>query len=154
MTLGTRAWLALAVLLLQGAPFAEAVAGSLEPVSIQLKWTPNFQFAGYYAAQALGYYAEAGLDVTIKPAQAGVDVVDEVLSGRANFGTGTSSLVLERKAGKPVVALAVIFQHSPQVLIAISHGAQQSISDLLGKRIMIEPGSEELLAYLKRQGIE
>ncbi len=40
---------------------------SLEPVTLQLKWKHQFQFAGYYMALEKGYYKEAGLDVTIQP---------------------------------------------------------------------------------------
>ena len=32
-----------------------------------MKWVPQAQFAGYYVAQAKGYYKAEGLDVTIKP---------------------------------------------------------------------------------------
>jgi ABC-type nitrate/sulfonate/bicarbonate transport system substrate-binding protein len=124
-----------------------------EPVRLQLKWRHAFQFAGYYAAKELGYYAQAGLDVQLSEAEPDIDPLDEVLSGRADFGVGTSSLLLARKAGQPVVVLAVVFQHSPQVLIASRLTAGQSIHDLAGKRIMLEPQSEELLAYLKREGI-
>ena len=36
-------------------------AESLDTVKIQLKWSHQFQFAGFYAAQELGYYKEVGL---------------------------------------------------------------------------------------------
>ncbi|KKK58640.1 hypothetical protein LCGC14_3042390, partial [marine sediment metagenome] len=37
-----------------------------ESVSLQLKWTHQFQFAGYYMAKQKGFYNDVGLDVTIK----------------------------------------------------------------------------------------
>ena len=37
------------------------------PLTLQLKWVTQAQFAGYYVAEAKGFYQEAGLDVTIKP---------------------------------------------------------------------------------------
>ncbi|MBI5660295.1 MAG: ABC transporter substrate-binding protein [Nitrosomonadales bacterium] len=126
---------------------------ALDHVTLQLKWTHAFQFAGYYAAKEQGYYREAGLDVSIVEALPGVDPVNNVLEGKAEFGVGTSALLLQRKAGKPVVALAVIFQHSPYVLIARQLGATQTIHDLAGKRVMLEPQADELLAYLKKEGI-
>jgi len=125
-------------------------ASALDAVTLQLKWTHSFQFAGYYAAQEQGYYRDAGLTVSIKEGQPGSDPVKEVVDGKAEFGTGSSSLLLERKAGKPVVVLAVIFQHSPYVLIARQ---TQSIHDLTDKSIMLEPQAGELLAYLKSEGI-
>jgi diguanylate cyclase (GGDEF)-like protein/PAS domain S-box-containing protein len=123
---------------------------ALDNVTLQLKWTHAFQFAGYYAAQEQGYYRDAGLIVTIKEALPAVDPVKEVIEGHAEYGVGSSSLLLERKAGKPVVALAVIFQHSPSVVIA-RH--TQSIHDVIDKRIMLEPQASELLAYLINEGI-
>jgi NitT/TauT family transport system substrate-binding protein len=30
------------------------------------QWTPQAQFAGYYVAQELGFYRDAGLNVTIE----------------------------------------------------------------------------------------
>ena len=128
-------------------------APAQDSVTLQLKWTHAFQFAGYYAAHEQGYYHEAGLDVEIIEGYPGVKVVDEVVSGRAQFGTGSSSLLLARHEGKPVVVLAAIFQHSPLVLIALQERPTQNIHDLVGKRIMLEPQSEELLAYLAQQGI-
>ncbi len=144
---------ALVVLLLTCVLSALRPAGAGEPVTLQLKWTHAFQFAGYYAAKELGYYTQAGLDVQLKPAGPTTDVVADVASGKTEFGVGTSSLLLARKAGKPVLALAVIFQHSPQVFIVPRSSAHQSVHDLVGKRIMIEPLAEELLAYLKRENI-
>ncbi|HQS58113.1 MAG: hypothetical protein B7Y56_04105 [Gallionellales bacterium 35-53-114] len=123
---------------------------ALDAVTLQLKWTHAFQFAGYYAALEQGYYREAGLDVSIREALPAVDPVHEVTEGHAQYGVGTSSLLLERKAGKPVVVLAVIFQHSPYVIIARQ---TQNIHDIAGKRIMLEPQANELLAYLKNEGI-
>lgn len=122
-----------------------------ERVTLQLKWTHAFQFAGYYAALEQGYYREAGLDVNIVEADPSIDPVSEVLAGRAQYGVGTSSLLLARAAGKPVVALAVVFQQSPYAIYAAPHIAH--LEDLAGKRLMIEPQSDELLAYLKKEGI-
>lgn len=130
-------------------------ARSLESVTLQLKWSHAFQFAGYYAAQEQGYYREVGLDVRLREAGPGIDALETVLSGQAQYGVGTSSLLLARKAGRPVVVLAVVFQHSPLVLVARQGGSAgtQGIHDLVGKRVMIEPQSDELIAYLKREGI-
>jgi diguanylate cyclase (GGDEF)-like protein/hemerythrin-like metal-binding protein/PAS domain S-box-containing protein len=141
--------LLLAVLV--AAPVAQAKPE--EPVTLQLKWKHQFQFAGYYAALAKGYYKEAGLDVRLVEAPPGQDPVDRVVSGAAEFGVGTSELLLRRSRGEPVVVLAVVFQHSPQVLVARRGEELGNVHDLVGKRVMIEPGAAELLAYLQREGI-
>lgn len=130
-----------------------AAVYAADAVTLQLKWSHAFQFAGYYAAKEKGYYSEAGLSVALQEARPGDDPLKIVLDGKAQYGVGNSSLLLARNSGHPVVVLAAIFQHSPAVLIARPQGPVQGIHDLAGKRLMIEPQSDELLAYLKQEGI-
>ena len=82
-----------------------------DKVTLQLIWKNQFQFAGYYVARELGFYDEAGLDVSIKEYEFGSDVTADVVSRRAHFGVGRSSLILESMEGKPVYLLSAIFQH-------------------------------------------
>ena len=124
-----------------------------EKVVLQLKWSHAYQFAGYYAAKELGYYDIAGLDVSIKSLSPGEDVIQEVASGRANYGSGTSGLLVARQDGAPVVVLAAIFQHSPYVLISRKSPGSQSIESLDGKPIILRRLADELLVYLRRQNI-
>ncbi len=128
-------------------------AQALQPVRLQLKWTHQFQFAGYYAAQAQGFYREAGLEVSLLEARPGQDPVATVLNGQAEFGVGTSDLLLHRARGQPVVVLAVIFQHSPLALMALERSGIRNIHEVAGRRLMIEDNSAELFAYLEREGI-
>ncbi|NCD34997.1 MAG: PAS domain S-box protein [Spartobacteria bacterium] len=132
---------------------ADAMPRTLDQVTLQLKWKHQFQFAGYYAAAAKGYYAEEGLAVQFREAQSEEDPVEAVLSGRADFGVGTSDLLLSRSGGKPIVLLATIFQHSATVLLARRDRGIKSVHDLKGKRIMIEPQAADLMAYLDAEGI-
>ncbi|MBB1073856.1 diguanylate cyclase [Rhodoferax sp. 4810] len=124
----------------------------LDTVTLQLKWKHQFQFAGYYAAQAKGFYQEVGLDVRIIEAAPGVDSTHEVVAGRAQFGVGTSELILNRYRGEPVLVLGVIFQHSPLSLVTLTDSGIEHIHKLVGHQLMIEPSSAELFAYLYQEG--
>ncbi|WP_017303749.1 diguanylate cyclase [Spirulina subsalsa] len=125
----------------------------LETVTLQLKWRHQFQFAGYYAAKAQGYYEQAGLDVQMQEMPENTPPVEVVLNGEAEFGIAGSDLVLLRNQGYPVVALAAIYQHSPSVIIARRQPNLDHIHDLIGKRVMIRDHAVELIAYLKSEGI-
>jgi len=159
--MGVRPWawaLALACAVLWLVPVAAAAQPAsapavLQSVTLQLRGRHAFQFAGYYAAEALGYYRDAGLAVTLREAGPTTDVVQAVVDGRAQFGVGTSSLLLARQRGAPVQVLAVLFQHSPQVLLARATSATQGLHDLVGRRVMIEPQAQELIAYLAKEGV-
>jgi ABC-type nitrate/sulfonate/bicarbonate transport system substrate-binding protein len=89
-----------------------------ERVTLQLKWLHQFQFAGYYAAQAKGFYRDEGLEVTIREGGPDKPPVATVLSGEAQYSIGDSDLITTRINGQPIVALAAIFQHSPYVIMS------------------------------------
>ncbi len=108
---------------------------TLEKVSLQLKWKPAFQFAGYYMAKEKGFYKNAGLDVDIKDFNH-QDIVNDVVSGRTTYGILDSSIILERSNGAPVVALAAIFQHSPLALMTLKSSGITKIANLKNKKIM------------------
>ena len=119
----------LIIILLSLAFFTPLPSTANESVKLQLKWSHQFQFAGYYAAQKQGYYREAGLDVEIIEAKTGDDSTKIVLQGDAEYGVGNTSLLLSRNTGKPLVVLAVIFQHSADVLLTLQNNSAQSIHD-------------------------
>ncbi|MDP3010932.1 MAG: ABC transporter substrate-binding protein, partial [Methylococcales bacterium] len=118
-----------------------------------MKWKHQFQFAGYYAAKEKGFYQEAGLDVTIVEAASGVDAAQEVIANRAQYGVGTSELILNRYHGDRVVVLGVIFQHSPLCLVTLANSGIDNVHKLANRNIMIEPSSAELFAYLHQEGL-
>ncbi len=128
----------------------------LAPVTMQLRWLHQFQFAGYYAALHKGFYRENGLDVTIVAGAPDRRPVDEVLAGRAQYGEANSELLFHYLKGNPLVALAAIFQHSPSVLLTRKDSGIRTPQDLVGKRVMMVGGTEDVdfLAMLANEGVE
>ena len=130
-----------------------------DTVILQLKWKHQFQFAGYYAALEQGYYADEGLDVRIREASPETDPVEAVISGEADYGVGTSELLLSHSHGKPVVVLGVVFQHSPLALLSprdlagALYTGVDTVQELRNKPLMIEANSAELIAYLEQEGL-
>jgi diguanylate cyclase (GGDEF)-like protein/PAS domain S-box-containing protein len=76
-----------------------------------------------------------------------------VIAGRAQFGVGTSSLLLDYAKGQQVRLLANVFQHSALVLLSRPTAADPDIQALRGQKVMLESGAEELQAYLSREGL-
>lgn len=153
---GAAAALLLALLTILAAPAAAAPPHGDRPlrsVTLQLKWTHQFQFAGFYAAVAKGFFREAGFHVELREGGPAVDPAVAVAEGRADFGVGTAALLLDLAAGRPVVAVAPIFQHSPFVIVALRRPGLDDIPDLRGRTIMAEEHSAELDAYLALAGI-
>jgi len=132
------------------------VAAASEHIKLQLKWHHQFQFAGYYAAQQQGYYRDEGLDVEIIEGRKDRPPLQQVLSGQANYSIGDSEILVSRIAGKPVVALAAVFQHSPYVLLSLNESGIYQPEDLIGKRIMMsgDQGGLQFKALLLKQKID
>jgi diguanylate cyclase (GGDEF)-like protein/PAS domain S-box-containing protein len=135
---------------------ASNFAHSTESVVLQLKWKHQFQFAGFYAAQSQGFFAEEGLDVEIREVDKTRSSTEVVLSGDAQYGIADSSLVLSRMRGLPVVALAAIFQHSPMVLLTKQSSDIINPLELKGKRVMYQKNIDDavLLAMFSEVGLD
>jgi NitT/TauT family transport system substrate-binding protein len=128
----------------------------LQPVSLQLQWITQAQFAGYYVALDKGWYREEGLDLTIKPGSPDLDTVNEVATGNSDFGTAfLTDVAVAIQKGKPVVSIAQIQQMSGLLLISKKDSNIRRPSDLVGKRIgMWGPSWEsQLNALLARERI-
>src|ERR1700676_5601947 len=129
-------------------------AAASDQVSLQLKWKHQFQFAGYYAALEQGFYRNAGLDVTIREGGPDIDVAETVASGKADFGVCGSGVLRDWAKGRRLVVLAAIFQRSPAVILVARRADISSVSDLRGRTLMDAPGSDEIAAMLKREGVD
>lgn len=127
-----------------------------EHVTLQLNWKHQFQFAGYYIAKEKGFYEEAGLNVSIKEYDASINIVQDVLSQKSDFGVGRSSLILDKLQGKNVFLLAAIYQHSPMVLITKKRSDLSSVAYLKNKKIMMPEDSismAPLVAMMAANGV-
>ena len=98
--------------------FAES--GNLTKITFCLDWTPNTNHTGVYAAQALGYYREAGLDVEIvQPPENGALLM--CAAGQAQFAvdaqdTMAASLDLEQPLG--ITSVAALIQHNTSGILS------------------------------------
>jgi NitT/TauT family transport system substrate-binding protein len=125
-------------------------------VTLQLKWVTQAQFAGYYCAQAKGYYQDAGLDVTLKPGGLQITPAQEVAAGRAEFGVSwMPSLLAARDRGVDLVNIAQVTRRSGTTEITWKDSGITSIAQLRGKRVAVWLGGneDELFAALMKHGI-
>jgi NitT/TauT family transport system substrate-binding protein len=120
----------------------------LTKVTLQLKWVTQAQFAGYYAAKAKGYYAQMGLDVTIRPG--GNDIIPEtvVASGQAEFGLDwLPSLMASRDKGVDLVNIAQVFTRSGLTLITWKDTGLNTVAKLRNKTVANWLGGNEYEVY-------
>ncbi len=135
---------------------APAANATPDKVTLQLKWVPQAQFAGYYAALDQGFYKEQNLDVTV--ASGGPDIVPEqvVASGQAEFGINwMASLLATRETGAPLVNIAQIYTRAGMRHLSWKDTNITSPEALKGKKVAVWFGGNEynLLATLGKYNI-
>ena len=118
-----RRWVFLVLLLWLGGGGLAACRSISEPdeVTLQLNWTHEVEFVGYYVAEARGFYADENLAVTVYEGGIGVDEYQLLLDRQADFAV--TSLANQRRgmlSGQPIVAVAAIFQIPPPVVFALA----------------------------------
>lgn len=136
---------------------AEPEEEELTPVALQLQWVAQSQFAGYYAAQAEGFYEDEGLDVTIL--EGAVEIVPQqvVAAGDADFGIAwVPKMLASREQGADLVNIGQVFQRSGTLQVAWADSGIETVDDWAGKRVGTWGfGNEwEVFAALRKNGID
>ncbi|MBI5671191.1 MAG: ABC transporter substrate-binding protein [Chloroflexi bacterium] len=102
-----------------------------------LTFVPNIQFAPVYVAIEKGYFADAGVNITIEHGDENVGV-DLIAAGERQFGLISGEEVIKARAnGRPVVYVYEWFQQYPVGIVAPEGIA--SVKDLAGRKVGI-PG--------------
>ncbi|KAA9133931.1 ABC transporter substrate-binding protein [Microbacterium caowuchunii] len=109
---------------------------ALTPVTLQLQWLPQGQFAGYFAAIDQGFFEEEGLDVEIIPSGGDIVPQDALAAGDVDYAIAWVPKVLGSiEAGAELTNIAQIFQRSGTLQVAWADSDITSVADFEGKKI-------------------
>jgi ABC-type nitrate/sulfonate/bicarbonate transport system substrate-binding protein len=122
-------------------------AAAADTITTQLLWIKNVEYAGFWIADARGYYAHEGIDAQFLsggPNLANVEAV--VAAGRADIGIDEIAKVVDANAqGADLVAFGAIYQHPAAGLLSLPKNPVRSARDLVGKRIGLQQGAKEYI---------
>jgi NitT/TauT family transport system substrate-binding protein len=139
-----------------GSGGSSAPSDKLTPVTLQLQWVAQAQFAGYYAALDQGYYKDEGLDVTINEAGTDTVPIDEIAAGSADYAISWVPKVLGSiEQGTNVTDVAQIFERSATTQISMKNKDITAAADLKGHTVGSWGfGNEwELFAGMQKSGV-
>jgi NitT/TauT family transport system substrate-binding protein len=107
-----------------------------DSVKLQLQWFIQSQFAGYFAAQDEGFYADQCLDVQI--VEGGVDIVpqQQLADGAVDFALAwVPKALASREQGANIVDIAQVFQRSGTLQVSFAEAGITSPEDFAGKTV-------------------
>src|SRR5262245_28970493 len=95
------------------------------PVTFSLDFRALGRHAAWYVALEKGYYKNAGLDVTIIPAQGTAQAIQSVESKAAQFAFSDVAGLVQAHANSAATAkmVAVIYQKAPYAIYSLKSGA-------------------------------
>ena len=135
---------------------ASGSGDDLTPVKLQLQWTTQAQFAGYYAALDQGYFEDEGLDVEVITSGGDIVPQDALAAGDVDYAIAWVPKVLGSiENGANITNVAQIFERSATLQVAFADSGIETVDDLAGKTIGSWGfGNEwELYAGLNKAGI-
>lgn len=118
------------------AVLSAGAALAADPVTLQLKWVTQAQFAGYYVAEVKGFYDEENLDVTILPG--GPDIAPEqvIAGGGADvITTWMPAGLAARERGVALVNIAQPFKNQGLSFVCRKDMGVTSTADFPGKTL-------------------
>jgi putative hydroxymethylpyrimidine transport system substrate-binding protein len=128
--------LALALALAACGEKSEEGGGDRQSFSLTLDFYPNPDHAGIYMAQKLGYFEEAGLDVSIDAPSDPAAPVKQVAAGRTDLAISYEpEVALAREQGLDVVAVGALVNRPLTSLIWLAESKIKGVGDLKGKTI-------------------
>lgn len=147
--LAAAALLAAALLLAGCGEKSEDVTGEAQPLSLTLDFYPNPDHAGIYMAEKLGYFRDAGLDVTINTPSNPAEPIKQVAAGRTDLAISYEpEVLLAHDKGLDVVSVAALVNRPLTSMIWLRKSGIQGVGGLRGKTIATA-GIPYQQAYLK-----
>ena len=107
-----------------------------QKIDFILNWVPGGDHAPYYYAKKMGWYKDAGIDLTLEPGKGSAVAVQKVGAGANQIGLADmpNALTLRGK-GADTVGVFNVYANSPQGLYWLKSSGIKSLKDLAGKKI-------------------
>ncbi|MFL5900718.1 MAG: ABC transporter substrate-binding protein [Solirubrobacterales bacterium] len=128
---------------------SEDVTGESQPLSLTLDFYPNPDHAGIYVAQKLGYFEEAGLDVSIHTPADPAAPIKLLAAGQTDLAISYEpEVLLAHDQGLDVLAVGALVNRPLTSMIWLKKSGIKGIGSLRGKTIATA-GIPYQDAYLK-----
>ena len=132
-----------------------------KPVKFQLDWRFEGPAALFLHPAAKGYFADAGVDVTVDSGSGSSATVTRVASGTYDMGLADMAALMEFHANNPdapnkPVAVMMVYNNTPSTVFALKKSGIQPPADLKGKKLgapVFDAGRKAFPIFEKANGV-
>jgi NitT/TauT family transport system substrate-binding protein len=146
----------LSVLLLGVGSVGSVRAQSTPKVSIMVGGLEKIIYLPAMLTQRLGYFKEAGVDVTLINEGSGVDAETELIAGKVDGVVGFYDHTIDLQSkGKFLEAVIILDRVPGEAVVVSNHSGIKTLADLKGKRIGVTglgSSTNFLAAYMVTKG--
>ena len=124
-----------------------------QDLNVKLDWLMSNGQVGDVVALKRGYFEEQGLNVTFIPGGPNAQTVPPVMSGQAPLGqfSGSGQAMIARGNGVPLKVFGVGYRSGPFSFFSLPRAPIRKPSDMVGKRIGIQPTARFVLEIIMVQ---
>jgi NitT/TauT family transport system substrate-binding protein len=145
----------IATIVLTGSMLLSAIVGAHanEPMSFIMSWRAEAENGGYYQAAVKGYYAQCGIDMTIRQGGAGIDNAQLLTGGAVDAAliSQNDGVMRMNAAGFPARAVLAGFQRLASTLDVHPDSGIEKMEDMKGHPIMLSAGNRNTIWPFLRQ---
>lgn len=123
-------------------------------ISMILNWIAGGDHAPYFYAQKMGWYKDAGIDLSLEPGKGSVLAAQRVGAGINNVGLADMATIMQaRGKGAHEVAVMNIYANFPEGFYFLKDSGYKTLKDMEGKRIGNPPADAGRVLWIALAGI-
>jgi NitT/TauT family transport system substrate-binding protein len=139
---------------------SSALAQELTKIRFTLGWKTQGSDAAFLVAKDKGYFAEAGLDVTIDQGEGSAATVTRIMGGAYDAGFGDVNAIIQNAATRPAespVMVYMMWNRPPFAIVTKATSGIKTAKDLEGRVVGGAPGTPTTRmfpVFAKKNGVD
>lgn len=136
---------------------ANAASAKPQSATIIMNWFAQAEQGGYWDAMGNQYAKSSNISIVVKQGGPGIQTLPQVAAGQFEFGVGNADeVLLARKNGLPIVAIAAGFDTNLQCMMYHSGQKIKTFADVSGHQVARVPSPyfDYLKLHFKLTGIK
>jgi NitT/TauT family transport system substrate-binding protein len=118
------------------------------PLTLTVNFTAEGDHSPYYVAAAKGWYADAGLDVSIEFSKGSIDAAQRAVTGKTDIAIAdTGPVVAVNGNGGNLTIVGMLFDQAPQAIFTTRDTGIREPADLVGKKVAVPNGDTQRILF-------